>query len=125
TQGRRSLKGIRNHGAPLLLLAAAIVPWLGLLPAEGREKDGMQYGAGLVVNVPMPEGEVTQAVDDVAKNGIIRGTKEYNKDEYVAGANAASSTRAFPAWTESGKVFYKIRTHALDPRNFKDSGDVG
>ena len=119
------MKGVRNHGAPLLLLAAAIVPWLGLLPAEAREKDGMQYGAGLVVNVPMPEGEVTQAVDDVAKNGIIRGTKEYNKDEYVAGANAASSTRAFPAWTESGKVFYKIRSHALDPRNFKDGGDVG
>jgi len=31
----------------------------------------------------------------------------------------------FPAWTEGGKVFYKVRLHALDPRNFKDSGDVG
>ena len=31
----------------------------------------------------------------------------------------------FPAWTEGGKVFYKVRKQALDPRNFKDSGDVG
>jgi hypothetical protein len=31
----------------------------------------------------------------------------------------------FPAWTESGKVFYKVRRNALDPRNFKNSGDVG
>jgi len=28
-------------------------------------------------------------------------------------------------WTEGGKVFYKVRQQALDPRNFKDSGDVG
>ena len=30
-----------------------------------------------------------------------------------------------PNWTESGKVFYKVRRNALDPRNFKNSGDVG
>ena len=85
----------------------------------------MQYGAGLIVNVPMPEAEVTQAVEDVTQNGIIRGTKEYNKDEYITGAAPAASSRLFPAWTDGGKVFYKLRTHALDPRNFKDGGDVG
>ena len=117
--------GARDRGFALFLVAGAAILWLGILPAEGREKDGIQYGAGLIVNVPMPEAEVTQAVDDVVRNGIIRGTKEYNKDEYVAGADVATSTRAFPEWTEGGKVFYKIRTHALDPRNFKDGGDVG
>ena len=115
----------RDRGFALFLVAGVAILWLGILPAQGREKDGIQYGAGLIVNVPMPEAEVTQAVDDVVRNGIIRGTKEYNKDEYVAGADVATSTRAFPAWTEGGKVFYKIRTHALDPRNFKDGGDVG
>jgi len=102
----------------LLCLAVALQ-----LPA--REKDATQYGVGLIINVPFPESEVSRVVQDVAQNGIIRGTKEYNKDEYVMGATQESSVRVFPSWTEGGRVFYKVRAHALDPRNFKDSGDVG
>jgi hypothetical protein len=102
----------------LLLTAAA-------MRSHGREKDVLQYGAGLIVNVPLPEPEVAQVVEDVAQNTFIRGTKEYNKDEYITGAVAAKSTPVFPAWTEGGKVFYKVRKQALDPRNFKNSGDVG
>jgi hypothetical protein len=109
---------LRAAAALLLLTAAG-------LPAHGREKDVLQYGAGLIVNVPLPEPEVAQVVEDVAQNTLIRGTKEYNKDEYVAGAVAATSTPVFPAWTEGGKVFYKVRKQALDPRNFKNGGDVG
>lgn len=90
-----------------------------------REKDAVQYGVGLVVNMPFSEAEVSQVVQEVVQNGIIRGTKEYNKDEFISGAEAADSTRVFTPWTEGGKVFYKVRLHALDPRNFKDSGDVG
>jgi hypothetical protein len=93
------------------------------LPA--RDKDAAQYGMGLIVNLPFPESEVTQVVQDVIQNGLIRGTKEYNKDEYITGANPASNTKVFPEWTEGGKVFYKVRLKAIDPRNFKDSGDVG
>jgi len=105
--------------AAFLLLTAAV------LPSHGREKDVLQYGAGLIVNVPLPEPEVTQVVEDVAQNTFIRGTKEYNKDEYITGAVAVASTPVFPSWTEGGKVFYKVRKQALDPRNFKNSGDVG
>jgi hypothetical protein len=101
---------------PLLLVA---------LSAAAREKDATQYGMGLIVNIPFAENEVTQVVQDVVQNGIIRGSKEYNKDEYISGATAANSTKVFPEWTEGGKVFYKVRFKALDPRNFKDSGDVG
>ncbi|MGB2605945.1 MAG: hypothetical protein WBC78_20240 [Candidatus Sulfotelmatobacter sp.] len=104
--------------AGLLLLAAA--PTL-----LGRGKDKLPYGEGLIVNIPLPAIEVEQVVEDVAQNGVIRGTKEYNKDEFVAGAKAATSARVFPAWDQEGKVFYKIREGAIDPRNFKDSGDVG
>jgi hypothetical protein len=92
---------------------------------SAREKDTAQYGAGLLVNLPFPESEVTQAVEDVVQNGIIRGSKEYNKDEYITGAKAVPTSHAFPAWTDGGKVFYKVRTNALDPRNFKNGGDVG
>jgi len=109
----------RGVAAVFLLLTAAAIP------SHGREKNVLQYGAGLIVNVPLPEPEVAQAVGDVAQNGIIRGTKEYNKDEYIEGAVAVTSTPVFAAWTEGGKVFYKVRQQALDPRNFKDSSDVG
>jgi hypothetical protein len=109
-----------------LLLMATFVLLAILAPTlEAREKDKLTYGEGLIVNVPFTEAEVEQVVRDVAQNGIIRGSKEYNKDEYVKGANPADSTHAFPPWTEGGKVFYKIRLQALDPRNFKDAGDVG
>ncbi len=105
------------------MLAAGFAGWPGNL--EAREKDATQYGMGFIVNLPFPEAEVSQVVQEIVQNGIIRGTKEYNKDEFVSGAEVATSTRGFPAWTESGKVFYKVRRNALDPRNFKNGGDVG
>lgn len=110
----------------LLLLPATLL----LFPQEAargmaREKDAAQYGAGLIINVPFPQNEVTQVVQDVVQNGIIRGTKEYNKDEYLTGATPATSTRLFKPWTEGGQVFYKVRLKAIDPRNFKDGNDVG
>src|ERR1019366_3806584 len=105
---------------PLMLLLC-----MAALPLAGREKDKLPYGEGLIVNIPLPENEVVQVVEDVAQNGIIRGTKEYNKDEFVSGAKAATSSKVFKAWNEGGKVFYKVREQAIDPRNFKDSGDVG
>jgi len=95
------------------------------LPLAGRTKDKLPYGEGLIVNISLPESEVEQVVEDVTQNGVIRGTKEYNKDEFVSGAKAATSSRVFPQWKEAGKVFYKVREQAIDPRNFKDSGDVG
>jgi len=108
-----------------LLLVLLLLPLFASFPLRSREKDTLQYGQGLIVNVPLPVSQVAEVVRDVVQNGIIRGTKEYNRDEYITGAMAASSSNAFPAWTEEGKVFYKVRKQALDPRNFKDSGDVG
>ncbi len=95
------------------------------IPIVGRSKDRGEYGMGLIVTVPLPEAELSQVVADVSQNGIIRGSKEYNKDEYITGAQAATSSPLFPAWTEGGKVFYKLKKQTLDPRNFKDSSDVG
>ena len=94
-------------------------------PLAGRTKEKLSYGEGLIVNIPVAEKEVEQVVQDVAQNGVIRGTKEYNKDEFVGGAKGADSSPVFPAWDQGGKVFYKVRNQAIDPRNFKDSSDVG
>jgi hypothetical protein len=93
--------------------------------AAGEKSPQESYGGGLSVSVPVGEKELLQAVEDVAADGIIQGSKEYNKDEYIAGAEVANSTPAFPNWTGAGQVFYKVRKNALDPRNFKDSGDSG
>jgi hypothetical protein len=108
--------------APVLLLLFSLA---GAIPLAGRTKDKVDYGEGLIVNIPVPESEVEQVVIEVVQNGVIRGTKEYNKDEFVAGAKAADSSHVFPAWNEGGKVFYKVREQAIDPRNFKDTSDVG
>ena len=116
--GRIGLRAPRLFFLPLLLFAM-------VLPLAARKKDKVAYGEGLIVNIPLPESEVETVVEDIVQNGIIRGTKEYNKDEFVGGAKAATSCRVFPAWTEGGKVFYKVREQAIDPRNFKDSGDAG
>jgi hypothetical protein len=119
--------GLASRPACAALGKAALVAvvLVAAIRLPAREKDAVQYGMGLIVNVPFPENEVTQVVEDVVQNGIIRGTKEYNKDEYVSGAAAQSSVRVFPQWSDGGKVFYKVREHAIDPRNFKDGGDVG
>jgi hypothetical protein len=107
------------------VLTIAVLLFAAPPALQSRVKDKVSYGDGLIINVPFPESEVEQVVQEVTQNGIIRGTKEYNKDEYVKGALAADSTRVFPPWTEGGKVYYKVRLQALDPRNFKDSGDLG
>ncbi len=103
----------------LILLPAAI-------PLPARQKDNASHGDGLIMSVPFPESEVAHVIEEVVQNGIIRGTKEYNKDEYVSGAVAANSTKVFPEKPESGTtVYYKVRLKTIDPRNFKNSGDLG
>jgi hypothetical protein len=111
--------------AMLRCIGTLTILLLATFPAFSGDKSGVDYGTGLVVNIPLPEAEVLQVVKDTAQDGIIRGTKEYNKDEYVKGADAVGSSEMFGKWKESGQVFYKVRRHAIDPRNFKGSGDVG
>lgn len=124
---RGSTTAIRCRPYRTLLAGIALVLTISLaaFALPRREKDASQYGSGLILNVPFPEAEVSQVVQEIVQNGIIHGTKEYTKDQYLSGAAAASSTRLFSERTESGKVFYKIRLKALAPRNFKDSSDVG
>lgn len=112
----------------LCLFAVALIlsEAIAVVPLAARGKSPQEsYGMGLSVNVPVPENELLQAVQEVVADGIIQGSKEYNKDEYISGADAADETPLFPRWSGSGKAFYKVRLNAIDPRNFKDTTDAG
>lgn len=108
-----------------LFVGSVAVVLLYACQVNAKSKRAEDYGGGLSVSVPATEQELLRAVQDVAADGIIEGSREYNKDEYISGAEAASETRVFPKWSGSGQVFYKLKKNALDPRNFKDSGDSG
>jgi len=116
--GAKCASGLRWETALLILTLFSSM-------AQAGEKQALQYGMGVIVNLPVSESELAQIVQEVAQNGIIRGSKEYEKDEYISGATAVGSTKAFPEWTQGGTVFYKVRLKALDPRNFKQGNDVG
>ncbi|MGC1370584.1 MAG: hypothetical protein WA824_00465, partial [Candidatus Sulfotelmatobacter sp.] len=98
---------------------------MAAIPMFARSRNHIAYGEGFITNVPLPPDQVAKVVEEVAANGIIRGTKEYNKDQYVTGAEPSTSAQVFRPWAQGGKVFYKVRKEALDPRGFKDSNDVG
>jgi hypothetical protein len=106
----------------LLLLAA--VPIL-----HGREHKrkvkAEDYGLGFSTEIASPESEVLQAVEAIVNDGVIQGSKEYNKDKYIENASPATSSPLFPEWKEPGKVYYKVRTGVLAPLNFRESRDEG
>jgi hypothetical protein len=88
------------------------------VPSEG-------YGLVFSTEITSPESDVVRAVEAIVNNGIIQGSKEFNKDKYIENASAATSSLLFPDWKEPGKVYYKVRTGVLAPLNFKDSKDEG
>jgi len=103
-------------GLSLLLLFALFQP------LYGKDKDSE---SNFSMQVSAPESEVLQAMTEVVNDGMVQGSKEYNRDKYVEKASAATSSSLFPQWTGPGKVFYKVRTNCLAPVNFKGSNDEG
>jgi hypothetical protein len=99
------------------------------IPLHAREHDrklrSEDYGSGFSTEISSPVKEVLQAVEAVVNDGLIEGSKEYNKDKYIEDAHPATSSRLFPDWKEPGTVYYKVRTGVLAPLNFRDSKDEG
>ena len=101
-------------------------PFLSFTAAGTKRKVASEdYGLGFSTEIAAPENEVVKAVEAIVNNGIIQGSKEFNKDQYIENATAATSSPLFPQWKEPGKVYYKVRTGVLAPLNFKDSNDEG
>jgi hypothetical protein len=111
-----------------VVAVAALLFLLNVMPSlHGREhkKKKEDYGLGLSMEVSSPEDMVVQAVQAVINDGIIQGSKEYNKDKFVDKALPAEHSSLFPEYTGTGKVFYKVREQVLAPVNFKESNDQG
>jgi hypothetical protein len=113
-----------------VLVVLSAVWWLSLVPyLHGKEHKrkvaAKDYGLGFSTEIAAPESEVLQAVEDVVNDGIIQGSKEFNKDKYIESASPAASSSLFSEWKEPGHVYYKVRTGVLAPLNFKESRDEG
>jgi hypothetical protein len=114
--------------ARFTLAAAMLLLLLNLAPplhAREQKKIKTDYGIGLSMEVSAPEDMVVQAVQALVNDGIIQGSKEYNKDKFVDKALPAASSPLFAAYDGPGKVFYKVREQVLAPVNFKESNDQG
>jgi hypothetical protein len=103
--------------------------WASLLilflcaPCFSRSRD--TGGASFSIDLDSPFDDVVTAVSDVAHSASIKGTFEYRDEEQLNGAQFAEKSSLFPAWTGSGKVFFKVRSKALSPSHFLNSNDVG
>jgi len=81
--------------------------------------------ASFSIDLDKPYADVLAIVSDVAHAATIKGTFEYRGEDSLDKAEFQENSRVFPAWTEPGKVFYKVRTKALSPSHFLNSNDVG
>jgi hypothetical protein len=117
-------RAIRRTRLPLAALAVLLL--LSLAPSlHSREKKKADYGFGLATELSSPEDMVVQAVEAVVNDGMIQGSKEYNKDKFVDKAVSAASSPLFAEYKGPGKAFYKVREQVLAPENFKESNDQG
>lgn len=109
---------------PPLAIVSLLVGLTALQPPTALSKDALTT-PGLVREFNAPADQVRQAVIAVVRDQIIHGTKIFDKEPVLTGAEAADSTPLFDPWNGPGDVYYKIRRNAIAPRHFKDSGDQG
>jgi hypothetical protein len=96
-----------------------------LLCSLGYSRTRETGGASFSIDLDKPFAEVVSAVGEVAHSGSIKGTFEYRDEEQLNNAQFQEKSQLFPAWTDPGKVFFKVRTKALSPSHFLNSNDVG
>ena len=71
------------------------------------------------------EAQALLALHEVLEDHIIHGTRVFEREPTLTGAEEVPSTPLFSAWQGGGKVFYKVRNEVVAPRHFKESTDQG
>jgi hypothetical protein len=80
---------------------------------------------GFSINLPVSYERLAEVTHEVCGDGIVHGTFQYEHEKGIAGADTATGSAAFPPWTGSGDLCYKVRAQAIAPAHFVASNDVG
>ena len=98
---------------------------LGIFFMAGGAKADQAVSPGFGAELAAPEAEVLLALHEVLEDHIIHGTRVFEREPTLTGAEEAPSSPLFPPWEGGGKVFYKVRNEVIAPRHFKESSDLG
>jgi hypothetical protein len=118
---RKSAGSQRREACAALLLAGFFI-FLGETRVARAEQEPNPGFAG---ELAAPEAEVLQALHEVLEDHVVHGTRVFEREPTLTGAEEAPSSPLFAAWEGGGKVFYKVRKDVVAPRHFKESTDLG
>jgi hypothetical protein len=105
-----------------ILSFVAIVLWRGVVPVVAQSP---LTTPGLVRELNGSMDEVRQAVLNAQRDHIIHGTKVFDREPILTGAEAADSSPLFEPWQGPGEVYFKIRPNSIAPRHFVATADLG
>jgi hypothetical protein len=80
---------------------------------------------GLVRELSGSFQEVREAVINVQKDHIVHGTKVFEREPILTGAEDSDTCALFEPWQGAGQVLFKIRKDSIAPRHFLETGDIG
>ena len=80
---------------------------------------------GFSITLPVNYDALLGVMREVCSDGIIHGTFQYENETEITGAEAATTSKAFPQLTKPGEVCFKVRPGAISPAHFVGSNDQG
>jgi hypothetical protein len=107
-----------------LSLVSLVVSFFHLPFASGDKKETLTTPGLMREFFGSPE-EIREAVLAVVRDQIIHGTKVFDKESVLTGAEAVDISPLFDPWDGPGQVFFKVRNNSIAPRHFLASGDIG
>jgi len=105
-----------------ILSFVAIVLWRGVVAVVAQSP---LTTPGLVRELNGSMDEVRQAVLNAQRDHIIHGTKVFDREPILTGAEAAVSSPLFEPWQGPGEVYFKVRPNSIAPRHFVATADLG
>jgi hypothetical protein len=105
----------------VIVLGMVLSGLIGTFQARADQTPSPGFASELTTS----ESDVLQALHEVLEDHIIHGTRVFEREPILNGAEEVASTPLFGHWQGAGKVFYKVRTEVVAPRHFKESSDAG
>jgi len=118
----RSVPSQRPRKTLLLGVLAFLLVWEHPRAASGQKP---LTTPGLAREFSASLEEVRQAVMNAQHDHIIHGTKVFDREPILTGAEAVDSSPLFEPWHGPGEAFFKIRNDSIAPRHFLDTADSG